>query len=173
MNRLGKTCAAALAFIFIAEPVWACASREDEFALETANVQQRLMVAALTCHDVNSYNRFVMTFRRDLQDSDAVLMAFFRKGPSGTAGYHAYKTRLANTSALESVRNDDFCRDAHTAFRTVLYDDRDTLAEALARLPQTDTGFDSCYRREARDDRSRGREDNDADDAPPAKDWRW
>jgi hypothetical protein len=172
MNRLGKTCAAALTLLMAAGPAWACVTREDDYALQAATVQQRLMVAALTCHDIEAYNRFVITYRKDLQDSDAQLLAFFQKSSSGTAGYHAYKTRLANSAELNSVRNDNFCRDAHAAFRAVLSDDRDSLQDALARLPQSDTGYDACYRREARDDRS-VRARDDADNAPAPRDWRW
>jgi uncharacterized protein YeaO (DUF488 family) len=166
MNTLTRHCAAALMVVVAAEPVltqsaWACATREDELALQAANVQQRLMVAALTCHDVDAYNRFVITYRRELQDSDAALLAFFQKGSSGTAGYHAYKTRLANASELNSLNNDDFCRDADHAFHSVLASGDATLADALATLPPSDTGFDACYRREA-------------ETAQPAvKDWHW
>lgn len=165
MKKLGKaftvlTCISAI--LAGSGPAFACATPQDVQALQAATVQQRLMVAALTCHDVDSYNRFVITYRRELQDSDAALMAFFQKSASGTPAYHAYKTRLANTAALNSVRNDNFCRDAEITFRSVLRG-RATLADALATLPQSDTGFDACYKREAREDKS----------APVEKDWRW
>ena len=96
-----------------------CASPGDAAALKTAVMQQELMVAALQCHEASAYNRFVMSYRGELQASDAALKAFFvrRGGEHGEAGYDTFKTKAANLSALEQARNTRaFCADARALF---------------------------------------------------------
>ncbi len=56
----------------------ACARPSEAIALKTAAMQQELMVAALYCNDVGLYNRFVVSYQHDLQNSDAALLSFFR-----------------------------------------------------------------------------------------------
>lgn len=106
----------------LGEPALAagCASPVEAAALKTAVMQQELMVAALQCHEAGAYNRFVMAYRPELQDSDAALKAFFvrRGGEHGEAGYDAFKTKAANLSALEQARDSSaFCADAHALFQ--------------------------------------------------------
>jgi hypothetical protein len=93
-----------------------CVSGDDMTALRTAAMQQNLMVAALTCHDVGRYNRFVLAHQPELIDSDARLKQFFiHRG--GEGGYHTYKTELANAASLRSIReSDSFCADAREQF---------------------------------------------------------
>ena len=83
----------------------ACLRHEEMTALQVAAVQQQLMVAALSCNAISLYNRFVVSYQRDLQTSDEALKAFFlRMNPNdGLADYHAFKTRLANRSSLRSA----------------------------------------------------------------------
>ena len=71
-------------------------------AIKAAAVQQRLMVAALSCDAAQLYNRFVTSYQRELQASDRALQNFFRRlnGKTGTEDYHAFKTRLANASSM-------------------------------------------------------------------------
>jgi len=86
-------------------------------------MQQELMVAALQCHEASAYNRFVIAYRPELQDSDAALKAFFvrRGGEHGEAGYDTFKTKAANLSALEQARDARaFCADAHALFEAAL-----------------------------------------------------
>src|SRR6185295_4067922 len=93
-----------------------CVDADDVAALRTAAIQQELMVAALTCHDINRYNHFVLSRRAELIDSDARLKAFFIHR-SGEAGYHAYKTELANAASLRSIRRSEaFCSHADAVF---------------------------------------------------------
>ena len=120
-----KTACASIALLALANPALAagCASPVDAAALKTAVLQQELMVAALQCHEEGAYNRFVMTYRPELQSSDATLKAFFvrRGGEHGEAGYDAFKTKAANLSALEQARDTPaFCGDAHALFRAAL-----------------------------------------------------
>jgi hypothetical protein len=99
-----------------------CASASDLAALRTAVLQQELMVAAFSCHDVDLYNRFVTAHQPELIASDAKLKAFFvrRDAHHGEAGYHTYKTELANASSLRYLRDDGFCADAGSEFRVAL-----------------------------------------------------
>jgi hypothetical protein len=111
--------------VFLAEPALAagCASPAEAAALKTAVMQQELMVAALQCHESSAYNRFVIAYRPELQDSDAALKAFFvrRGGEHGEAGYDTFKTKAANLSALEQARDARaFCADAHALFQAAL-----------------------------------------------------
>src|SRR5580704_11249154 len=111
--------------ISLADPALAagCASPIEAAALKTAVMQQELMVAALQCHEAASYNRFVIAYRPELQDSDAALKAFFvrRGGEHGEAGYDTFKTKAANLSALEQARDTSaFCADAHALFQAAL-----------------------------------------------------
>jgi hypothetical protein len=100
-----------------------CASSADQAALKTAAVQQQLMVAALSCHDVYEYNRFVLGHRSELINSDDALKAYFQKADKlhGTATYNKYKTELANAASLRSSREpDSFCNAAAREFDSVL-----------------------------------------------------
>lgn len=120
-----KTACATIALLALSNPALAasCASPVDAAALKTAVMQQELMVAALQCHETGAYNRFVMTYRPELQSSDATLKAFFvrRGGEHGEAGYDAFKTKAANLSALEQARDARaFCADAHALFAAAL-----------------------------------------------------
>jgi hypothetical protein len=111
--------------LLLGNPVAAseCASPADQAALKTAAVQQELMVAALSCHDVYEYNRFVLGHRSELINSDDALKAYFQKGDKqhGTATYNKYKTELANAASLRSSREpDSFCDAAAREFDAVL-----------------------------------------------------
>lgn len=100
-----------------------CASRLDMNALRLAAMQQELMVAALSCHEIARYNQFVLSHQPELIDSDARLKSFFiaRGGRAGEAAYHTFKTELANDSSLRSVREvETFCGEADRAFDAAL-----------------------------------------------------
>ncbi|HUE62781.1 MAG TPA: hypothetical protein VMO78_00270 [Rhizomicrobium sp.] len=81
-------------------------------ALKTAAVQQELMVAGFTCGAARQYNRFVIAHQMELRQSDANLMAYFKKRDHGReAGYDSYKTKAANLSAYRSARDGAlYCR---------------------------------------------------------------
>jgi len=130
MRKTVKTCAAALMIACMGGNVWAaaatasgCARPADMNALRTAAMQQRLMVAALSCGESQSYNQFVRTYQTELQASDKNLQTYFRRvnGKTGTADYHAYKTRLANSSSM-AVINDSvgYCSSAKASFEEAL-----------------------------------------------------
>jgi hypothetical protein len=125
MRKLLKSSATALMLICMTGDVWAatansvgCANPEDMFAVRTAAVQQRLMVAAFSCQAADRYNNFVTSYQKDLQASDRALQNFFLRlnAKSGIADYHSFKTRLANTSSIQSFRDTNYCADAQTTF---------------------------------------------------------
>ena len=83
-------------------------------------MHQAMMVAALQCKEVSAYNRFVNSYRGELQSSDATLKSFFvrRGGEHGEAGYDTFKTKAANISGLEQARDTTaFCADARALFK--------------------------------------------------------
>jgi hypothetical protein len=97
-----------------------CADATDMAAFRTAAVQQQLMVAALTCRAVESYNRFVLAYRPELQKSDADLKAYFIRGGS-EAAYDTFKTKLANLASLSTIANGPaYCANAAAAFDMAL-----------------------------------------------------
>ena len=121
-----KFASASIALLALSNPALAasgCANPTEAAALKTAVLQQELMVAALQCREAGAYNRFVNTFRPELQTSDASLKAFFvrRGGEHGEAGYDAFKTKAANLSALENARDARaFCADARALFQAAM-----------------------------------------------------
>ena len=124
-----------------------CVGSDDVYALRAAAVQQRLMVAALTCHATDSYNKFVISYRKDLQASDLALQKFFRRlnGQTGTADYHAFKTRLANASSMDSIRDTSYCANAEATFADALAARNKSLRAFLADKPAGDErGYAPC-----------------------------
>ena len=121
--KITKSLATLLALAGMSGPVLAapiCATETDMTAFRTAAVQQQLMVAALTCHDIDAYNRFVVTYRPELQKSDAELKAYFIK-KGNEAEYDTFKTKLANLSSLSNIANGPaYCANAGAAFDIAL-----------------------------------------------------
>jgi hypothetical protein len=120
-RSIGGLVAGALAIQILPGGAWAagCATQSDTAALRIAALQQELMVAAFSCHDVSRYNGFVLSHQPELVSSDARLKAFFVRragGKRGEEGYHTYKTELANSASLRSIRDDSFCANAEDEF---------------------------------------------------------
>jgi hypothetical protein len=153
MRKILHYCGMVLAFTCVGGQALAasgpsrCAGSDDVYALRAAAVQQRLMVAALTCHAVDNYNKFVIGYRKDLQASDAALERFFRRlnGATGTADYHSFKTRLANASSMQSIRETDYCANAEATFAEALSARNKSLRIFLADKPTEDErGYGPC-----------------------------
>ena len=145
-----KICAVAVSLCAMTAQSWAgCARPEEANALKAAALQQELMVAALTCSQIALYNHFVISYRTELQQSDAQLQSFFlRQNPrTGMADYHAYKTRLANQASLSSLHNNNYCANTQGAF-----DDASitpTLAAFVASQPDSDETYAACSERDS------------------------
>jgi hypothetical protein len=111
--------------------------------LQSAALQQQLMVAALTCHKSADYNQFVTSFRGQLIKSDNELKKFFAGRPRGE-DYNAYKTRVANSASLRSLHDAQFCDSAQKVFDLAL--GRSEEHRGLAPEPPQliDTGYEGC-----------------------------
>ena len=126
-----------------------CAKTKEVSAIQTAAIQQELMVAALTCNEIARFNAFQTGFGPELRASDATLARMFKRlyGPRrGEAEYHAFKTRLANDSSMRSIHdNPGYCREAATIFSSALMPQRPRLEEFAATVPVVEHGpVDSC-----------------------------
>lgn len=141
--------AAALVFSCVISTAWAqnaCVRPQDMAALQTATVQQRFMVAALTCDTAELYNSFVKAYRGDLQKSDAALRAYFlrRDAVTGVADYNAFKTKLANLySAWSDGNRKTYCGNATASIQAALKDKK-SLADLVSTQPISDDTYTSC-----------------------------
>jgi hypothetical protein len=133
----------------LARPAPKCAKPAEVSAIQTAAIQQELMVAALTCNEIDHFNAFQTGFNKELRESDATLEHMFKRlfgGSRGEAQYHAFKTRLANDSSMRSIHdNVDYCQQARQVFAAALVSQRPRLADFVATVPVTDESpVNSC-----------------------------
>jgi hypothetical protein len=141
--------AAALVFTCMIGTAWAqntCVRPQDMAALQTATVQQRFMVAALTCDAADLYNSFVRAYRGDLQKSDVALRAYFvrRDAATGVADYNAFKTKLANVYSARSSNRKAYCGNATASLQAALKDKK-SLADIVSTQPiSIDDSYTSC-----------------------------
>ncbi len=125
-----------------------CALPAEVTSIQVAAVQQDLMVAALTCHDIVNYNAFQTSFSNELRRSDRRLKSMFIRleGGHGESEYHAFKTRLANNSSIRSIHdNAGYCRQAQLVFAAALNPNKPTLDDFVSGVAvQQDGPVDSC-----------------------------
>jgi hypothetical protein len=107
-----------------------CARAPDLIALQVAALQQRLMVAALTCDEADLYNKFVVAYRSELISSDDALKSFFeRLSRNGDSQYHSFKTKMANLYSARSIGNSaQFCAAVRASVFPALSDRKKDLA---------------------------------------------
>jgi hypothetical protein len=101
----------------------ACATAEEEGALNTRVLQTELMVAALSCGEQQRYNAFVTMFKSELSKRGQALRAMFKRvhGASGEYEMNAFVTKLANDAAQRTAnRPADYCASASRLFSEVL-----------------------------------------------------
>jgi hypothetical protein len=119
-----------------------CARPDEVTAIQTAAIQQQLMVAALYCHEVTRFNEFQTGYSRELRTSDGALLRMFQRlyGPrQGQSEYHSFKTRLANNSSIRSIHdNPEYCHEASQVFAAALGQDRPTLAGFVSGIEVTE-----------------------------------
>jgi hypothetical protein len=111
-----------------------CTTQNELSSLRTAALQQQLMVAGLTCHAADAYNRFVLAYRPELQKSDAELKDYFirRGGERGEADYDTFKTKLANLASFsDSTDGRAYCANSRVSFEMALRDNQ-SLANYVA-----------------------------------------
>ena len=132
----GLACATALLLSAGAMAAPRCAKPEEVTAIQAAMIQQELMVAALTCNEIQHFNAFQTSYSSELRSSDAKLEKMFRRlygGGRGEAQYHAFKTRLANHSSMRSIRDNlAYCSDARAAFDAALVPAKPSLQTFVA-----------------------------------------
>jgi hypothetical protein len=125
-----------------------CATSDEVTAIQAAAIQQQLMVAALTCNQIDHFNAFQTSYSKELRSSDASLQRMFRRlyAGHGDAEYHAFKTRLANNSSIRSIHdNQGYCHDAGMVFDAALISDKPTLASFVSGIEIVEQGpIDSC-----------------------------
>lgn len=126
-----------------------CAMHDEVTAIQAAAIQQQLMVAALTCNQVDHFNAFQVNYGAELRRSDSALERMFRRlygGGQGEAAYHAFKTRLANNSSIRSIHdNAAFCHEAGMVFDAALMPDKPSLASFVSGIEVSERGpVDSC-----------------------------
>ncbi len=112
-----------------------CARPTEVTAIQVAAIQQELMVAALTCHDVTNFNAFQTGYAKELRRSDRRLRHMFHRlfGSRGDSQYHAFKTRLANNSSIRSIHdNAAYCKEAQLVFAAALTPQKPTLADFVS-----------------------------------------
>jgi len=147
-----KTGAIALAMITAASGAMAapkCATSDEVTAIQAAAIQQQLMVAALTCNQIDHFNAFQTSYSKELRRADGSLEHMFKRlygGGPGEAEYHAFKTRLANDSSIRSIHdNQAYCHDAGIVFDAALIVDKPTLASFVSGIDVIEPGpVDSC-----------------------------
>jgi hypothetical protein len=152
MRKLVKTGAIALMMTSMAGNVFAatqagCARPDDMSAMKTAAVQQRLMVAALSCDATPAYNHWVQSYQKELQNSDHNLQSFFIRmhGKTGTEEYHAFKTRLANASSMDSIHDiAGYCASAKQMFDEASNAHMTLTAFISSKPTSVDNAFDRC-----------------------------
>jgi hypothetical protein len=146
-DHFAKAGAVALAITFLASNATAaryCASSQEMSALRVAALRQQLMVAALACHQANSFNRFVTLHQEEFQLSDRRLMEFFVKQARGADSYNAYKTQQANDASLKSLNDPNFCGSAFAAFDAAFSRNLSLNELASQESPLIRTGYESC-----------------------------
>src|ERR1051326_1181124 len=153
MSGVGRFCIFTVASVLMTGSAMGeggkCAKAPEVSAIQTAAIQQELMVAALTCNEIARFNAFQTGFGPELRASDATLARMFRRlygARRGEAEYHAFKTRLANNSSMRSIHdNPGYCREAATILSSALTPQRPRLAEFAASVPVIEHGpVDSC-----------------------------
>ncbi len=126
-----------------------CANPSEVSAIQTASVQQELMVAALTCNQIANFNAFQTNFGPELRSSDSTLMRMFVRlygGSKGQAEYHAFKTRLANNSEMRSIHgNQQYCAVTGQVFAAALAANKPSLTDFVGGVTVEDPSpVDSC-----------------------------
>jgi hypothetical protein len=126
-----------------------CAKPEEVTAIQTAVVQQELMVAALTCNQIANFNAFQTGFGRELQESDATLHKMFKRvfgAKAGEDSFHAFKTKMANDSSIRSIHdNPGYCHETDTVFAMALAPVKPTLTAFVSGVTtQEEAPVNSC-----------------------------
>lgn len=156
MEALKKAGICAVAMVIATAPTAqaaSCASPSELTAIQVSAVQQELTDAALACGQtaVSNFNRFQMTFGKELRRSDAVLLAMFKRlygGVKGNAAYDSYKTRAiahAEQRRIKPGAHENFCKSANIVFAAALAPDKPVLEDFVSGVPVNEASpVDMC-----------------------------
>jgi hypothetical protein len=130
-----------------------CATSAEVTAIQVSAVAQELTDAALACGPgaVASFNRFQLTFQKELRRSDATLLSMFKRlqgSSKGNAAYDAFKTRAINHAEQRRVKpgaHESFCATADVVFAAALAPDKPSLEDFVSGIPvEEETPVDTC-----------------------------
>jgi hypothetical protein len=99
-------------------------SKKERAAAQFRIMQTHMMVAALSCQQQGSYNRFVRQFKPVLQDSSNNLRQYFSRvyGAQAEKNLNSFVTKISNIESSASLKNGEgnYCKNAAEKFRLVL-----------------------------------------------------
>lgn len=125
-----------------------CASPDEAEALRARVIQSDLMVAALSCGEHESYNRFVLKFGDELASRGKRLKAYFKRtfGARGERELNRFITRLANDSSSASIKDiEAFCTSSRGQFAQLTELDAAAFDDFVAQQPRAlANGHDTC-----------------------------
>jgi hypothetical protein len=114
-------CAAATLATAPAQAAGACLQPAERSAFQVHSLQSLLMVAALNCRQEDSYNGFVMRFRKDLGGAYRAVAAHFRRTGGGTRKLDEHITSLANAHSQDGIRQGSlFCQNVAPVWQQVM-----------------------------------------------------
>lgn len=145
-RRLSTACLAALlagaplAAAPLAEASAApCATAQETEALRVRSLQNKLMVAALSCGQADRYDAFIGRFEHSLVKNGRLMTAYFARRHGGkrvTRVIDDYVTTQANQHSLDSMTNRaGFCQDAQDTFALLLGGDEEALLASAVTIP--------------------------------------
>jgi hypothetical protein len=130
-----------------------CASSSEIYAVQVSAVVQELTDAALTCGPgtMSSMVRFQKTYQKELNHSDAVLKAMFKRlngNRAGEAAYDSFKTRAINHAEQRRIKpgaHANFCKTADVVFAAALAPDKPVLEDFVSGVPVNEASpVDTC-----------------------------
>lgn len=143
-RRSAIACVVALLAAGLLAPVTAaaaapCATVQETEALRVRSLQNKLMVAALSCGQVERYDAFIGRFEAALVEKGRLMTAYFTRRHGGKRVKRImddYLTAQANQHSLDSMTDRaGFCQHARDTFTTLLGGSEDTLLASAVTIP--------------------------------------
>jgi hypothetical protein len=97
-----------------------CATNEEIKALDSRALQSHLMVAALSCGQHDSYNKFMRKYKKEIASQKGTLEGYFnrRYNKDSQNQLNKFMTGLANASSQQSLamESKEFCKSTSKVF---------------------------------------------------------
>lgn len=133
-----------------------CATAREAEALRVRSLQNKLMVAALTCGEAERYDAFILQYDLVLSAKGHVMSAYFSRRHGGKRVKRLmddYVTEQANQHSLDSMRNRGaFCQEAGETLSALLDGGEETLLASATAIPDDRIAGPLVCLREARAD---------------------